>query len=126
MGWLSALFKGLSKSAVKSTVRKAAPKIAKTVAKNALAGATQYGTNHLMSSILGGSGRRRRRRNRRRRGRIHGRGIFRTMGSVLSLFGKTAANKLSHTVIGMHGRGRRITRLNGRGWASDLLNKKLF
>ena len=65
MPWLS-LLKGLSKGALKLAVKKAAPKIAKTVAKNALAGATQYGTNHVMNSMLGGSGRRRRRRRRRR------------------------------------------------------------
>ena len=67
MGWLSALFRGLSKSAVKSAARKAAPKIAKTVAKNALAGATQFGTNAIMNSAFGGNGRLRRRRRRRRR-----------------------------------------------------------
>ena len=66
MGWLSALFKGLSRSAVKSAAKKAAPKIAKTVAKNALAGATQFGTNAIMNSAFGGDGRKRKGRRRRK------------------------------------------------------------
>ena len=128
MGWLSALFKGLSKSAVKSAARKAAPTIAKTVAKNALAGATQYGTNQLMSSVLGGSGRRRRRRRRARgrrisrRGRIRGRGFF---GDVWSAFRHGMSGDFRDPKL--HGHGRRIKRLNGRGlfgWYGNPLMKK--
>ena len=118
MGWLSALFKGLSKSAVKSAARKAAPTIAKTVAKNALAGATQYGTNQLMSSVLGGSGRRRRHRRRRaggrrisRRGRIRGRGFF---GDVWKAFRHGMSGGDYPAPKGMHGHGRR-RRIHGRG-----------